>query len=94
MSLAAALHRAAMPRAVSALGPNGGTRLWRRRRAWVIRRDFAQCVLCGSRGSREHSLEVDHKVPRAAGGTDAPDNLRTLCHSCHSRQEQGFTLTP
>ena len=90
MSLAAALHRAAMPRARSALGPNGGTRLWRRRRAWVIRRDFGQCVLCGGR----ERLEVDHKIPRAAGGTDEAHNLRTLCHACHAIQEQGFTLSP
>ena len=93
MSLAAAIHRAAMPRAGSALGPNGGTRLWRRRRAWVIRRDRAQCVLCGGRGSREHSLEVDHIRPRHLGGLDVASNLRTLCHGCHA-QEQAFTLTP
>ena len=93
MSLAAALHRAAMPRARSALGPNGGTRLWRRRRAWVIRRDRGRCVLCGSCGSPEHSLEVDHVRPRHLGGLDLATNLRTLCYECH-QQEQAFTLTP
>jgi 5-methylcytosine-specific restriction endonuclease McrA len=30
--------------------------------------------------------EVDHIIARAAGGTDAWENLQNLCTSCHSRK--------
>lgn len=29
------------------------------------------------------TVHVDHITPRALGGTDAPDNLQALCHSCN-----------
>ena len=28
--------------------------------------------------------EVDHVIPLDKGGTDAPDNLQSLCHDCHA----------
>jgi 5-methylcytosine-specific restriction endonuclease McrA len=30
--------------------------------------------------------EVDHVVPVIQGGTDAMDNLRSLCQRCHTRR--------
>ena len=39
-------------------------------------------VLCGASG-KTSKLEIDHKVPVASGGTDAMDNLRTLCFDCN-----------
>ena len=32
-------------------------------------------------------LDVHHKTPRRAGGTDDPDNLITFCKSCHTNIE-------
>jgi 5-methylcytosine-specific restriction protein A len=32
-----------------------------------------------------HLWEMDHKVPLAEGGTNALDNLRTLCIPCHRK---------
>jgi hypothetical protein len=40
-----------------------------------------KCVNCGSM----HALEVDHIVPKSAGGSDDPENLRLLCRSCNQR---------
>jgi 5-methylcytosine-specific restriction endonuclease McrA len=31
----------------------------------------------------KHMWEADHTVPKAIGGTDDLDNLRTLCIRCH-----------
>src|SRR5512139_1919817 len=30
------------------------------------------------------ATDVDHIVPRSAGGTDEDSNLQSLCHECHS----------
>ena len=30
------------------------------------------------------ATDVDHIVPRSAGGSDRDDNLQSLCHACHS----------
>jgi len=47
------------------------------------------CVQCGQRAS-----EVDHVIPRRAGGSDNLENLRALCRRCHAsktaREDGGF----
>ena len=32
------------------------------------------------------ATDVDHIVPRSAGGTDEDRNLQSLCHECHSHK--------
>jgi len=44
-------------------------------------RDGFQCLWCGAGSFIQ--LHVDHIIPVAAGGTDATDNLRTLCRYCN-----------
>jgi 5-methylcytosine-specific restriction endonuclease McrA len=56
---------------------------WSRVVAHVKRRDRFTCQRCGAM----YRLEVDHIVPRRLGGSDHPDNLRTLCHDCHVNRE-------
>lgn len=34
------------------------------------------------------ATDVDHIVPRRAGGGDVAENLQALCHSCHSHKTQ------
>ncbi|MBI2764838.1 MAG: HNH endonuclease [Chloroflexi bacterium] len=46
----------------------------------MLERDGHRCVACGVTGVR---FEVDHVVPLAAGGSNEPANLRTLCIPCH-----------
>jgi hypothetical protein len=50
----------------------------------ILKRDNYKCQICG-RTAREDSvkLHVDHKVPKAKGGTNDPDNLWVLCKDCN-----------
>ncbi|NUM87715.1 MAG: HNH endonuclease, partial [Bdellovibrionales bacterium] len=32
-----------------------------------------------------YALEIDHRIPRAQGGTNNAPNLRLLCRSCNQR---------
>lgn len=52
---------------------------WPALRRKVLDRDRQRCQLCGARATH-----VDHITPRAAGGPDTLDNLRSLCDYCHS----------
>lgn len=51
----------------------------------IYMRDGNVCVICGA----SERLTLDHIHPFSAGGSDHPDNLRTLCHSCNSRRGAG-----
>ena len=46
----------------------------------VLRRDDWRCQFCGSKVS----LQVHHQQFRSRSGEDKPDNLITLCASCHT----------
>jgi 5-methylcytosine-specific restriction endonuclease McrA len=64
--------------------PRPGTgRRWLATRGRVLRRDNWTCQHCGHRDVTGASLEVDHVLPVARGGSDELDNLRTLCRPCH-----------
>jgi hypothetical protein len=47
----------------------------------VWRRAESRCELCGS----SFALEIDHKLPRAKGGSSKIENLRLMCRSCNQR---------
>ncbi|MGE5595532.1 MAG: HNH endonuclease [Hyphomicrobiales bacterium] len=59
---------------------------WQRTRREVVERDGHRCVACGTTGVR---FEVDHIVPLACGGSNEPQNLRTLCVTCHRNRRGG-----
>jgi 5-methylcytosine-specific restriction protein A len=42
------------------------------------------CEPCETKGFITRAIEVDHIVPRAEGGTDEFENLRSICHQCHT----------
>jgi 5-methylcytosine-specific restriction protein A len=52
------------------------------------------CVCATPGCGKTRGLHLDHRTPRAQGGTDAMSNLQWLCHSCHSaktaRTDRGF----
>lgn len=59
-------------------------RRWSSIRKQILERDEYNCQCCGE---NKKLLEVHHKIPRQKGGTDEPENLVTLCRSCHKTQE-------
>ena len=61
---------------------------WRRLRNLVLIRDHHMCVLCGLDGRIERATDVDHITPKSSGGTDAMDNLQSLC-TRHHREKTG-----
>ena len=55
-------------------------RRWSAVRRAVFERDGWRCVMCGKAGR----LECDHVRPLDKGGNPwDPDNLQSLCRSCH-----------
>lgn len=46
----------------------------------ILHRDGNACVKCGSSGN----LEINHILGRAEGGDNNPENLETLCATCHA----------
>jgi hypothetical protein len=56
-----------------------------RKRFFVMKRDQFACVRCGASGHGVR-LEVHHRMPFAQGGSDALDNLETLCFDCNRGQ--------
>ena len=54
----------------------------RKLRHQVFQRDEYRCRECGA-SKDETSLEIDHIVPVAKGGTNDIDNLQTLCRECN-----------
>ena len=49
----------------------------------IFERDRNTCQYCGMHFDRR-DLNLDHIVPRAFGGTNRPENLRTLCRRHHA----------
>lgn len=61
----------------------------KRLRFEIFRRDNHTCQSCGA-SAPDVKLEPDHVVPVALGGSDRPENLRTLCEDCNA----GKSATP
>lgn len=49
----------------------------------IFKRDGYRCQICGRSAQQGMVLEIDHKLPRAKGGTDDRSNLWTLCFDCN-----------
>lgn len=64
-----------------------------RTRIAILKRDGHRCVYCG-RTSKETSLQVDHILPRSAGGADDPSNLVAACFACNNGKGADASITP
>ena len=68
---------------------------WQRLRLRKLRQ-HPLCEECQSHGRITAATDVDHILPKAAGGSDEDGNLQCLCHECHSRKsrrERDFGMT-
>ena len=63
------------------------TAISRRKRTRLLARDFQRCTVPGCRSHR--FLDLHHIVAREEGGTDADDNLTTLCAGHHRLLHRG-----
>lgn len=72
--------------AAEMFGRGGRSTPARKLRASILERDGHACVLCGaSSHTDEHVVLVIHHVrPKGMGGPTLPENLLTLCQSCHN----------
>ena len=53
------------------------------KRHYVFMKTFYHCAYCGKILSDTDDLTMDHKNPKAKGGTDEIDNLVGCCKSCN-----------
>lgn len=56
---------------------------WERTRKRILSRDKGLCQVCMAEGKLRPAKQVDHKVPKFEGGTDADENLQAICVPCH-----------
>lgn len=61
---------------------------WRRLRRLILQRDGFRCCCdeCKRIGRVLPATEVDHRIPKFEGGTDAPSNLYAIHADCHKRK--------
>lgn len=53
---------------------------WDRTRKRIMARDFGICQVC----KMAIAVAVDHRTPKARGGTDDDSNLQAICEACHT----------
>ena len=61
----------------------------------VTKRDQGRCTHLDSHGKRcedRRWIDIHHIIPRSKGGTNAPENLRTLCRSHHKQEHEPLLL--
>jgi len=64
----------------------GYGKAWETTRAIILKRDKYLCQPCKRNGHIVAAKQVDHKIPKAQGGTDNHENLQSICISCHANK--------
>jgi N6-L-threonylcarbamoyladenine synthase len=67
---------------------NGQTVGFANVKAFVRFRDKNKCRQCNGKSKDKH-IEVHHIQHKEDGGSDRPDNLVCLCHTCHRQYHDG-----
>lgn len=74
------IHQIVNPEVASSGYQKGRQQGFANVKAYVLNRDEYTCQKCKAKNTELHA---HHIVFRSSGGTDSPDNLVTLCKSCH-----------
>ncbi|WP_428992542.1 HNH endonuclease [Lysobacter antibioticus] len=53
-----------------------------------MKRDAFLCQKCKADGRLTLGTQVDHRVPKAEGGTDDLGNLQLMCSRCHDEKSK------
>ena len=61
---------------------------WEQLRERILERDCGLCIPCKDQGIVTIASAVDHKIPKAEGGTDDPSNLQSICDPCHDAKSK------
>jgi 5-methylcytosine-specific restriction protein A len=56
---------------------------WDKTRLRILERDSHLCQPCLKEGRVHVGNQVDHRIPKAKGGTDDDDNLQAINGDCH-----------
>lgn len=56
---------------------------WTKLRRLALMRDHGLCQVCLKNRQITAGQEIDHIVPKSAGGTDELANLQVICKPCH-----------
>jgi 5-methylcytosine-specific restriction endonuclease McrA len=63
-----------------------GTKKWKNKRLSILQRDGYECYVCGGQAE-----QVDHLIPRVAGGdVFDDDNLMAICARCNRSKGSRF----
>ena len=68
--------------------PKGDSKTYSHICEYVKWRDGYKCSNCHGK-TNDTRLEVHHRIRRRDGGTNIPNNLITLCHTCHKGFHEG-----
>ena len=58
-------------------------------RKYVLQRDNYQCQSCGKKNT-ETTLNIDHIIALAKGGSNDLSNLQVLCGKCNQTKSANF----
>ena len=84
------IHKISNPDVEGTGYQNGDQKGFYNTKAFVLARDNYTCQYCKGK-SKDKKLECHHIVFRKNKGTDAPDNLITLCKTCHQDLHAKYT---
>ena len=61
---------------------------WDKKRLRILARDHGLCQVCSADGRVSLAREVDHRIPKAEGGTGDDSNQQSICRACHANKTQ------
>lgn len=67
---------------------------WEKTRIRILDRDSGLCQPGLEKGEVHVAQQVDHRTPKAAGGTDDDANLQAICDACHREKTARESRNP